>query len=95
MKKLLALALSVLSVGFVVSSAEAKAAGSPAATVTTNAGEPQINIRLGNNRRRNRRVVRRTRVSRDGRRIVTRTTRSNGRRTVTRTRTVRRPYRRY
>lgn len=95
MKKLLALALSVISIGFVASSVEAKAVKSSATTITANAGEPQIRVQLGNrNRRRNRRVVRTTRVSPNGRRVVNRTYRSNGRRVVVRKRVYRRPYRR-
>ena len=94
MKKLLTLVLAVLSVGFVASAVEAKASGTSAATVAANAANPQIGIRIGgNNRRRNRRVVRTTRVSPNGRRIVTRTYRTNGR-VVTRRHVIRR-YRRY
>lgn len=94
MKKLLTLVMAVLSVGFVASTGEAKTSESSATTVAANAANPQINVRLGgNNRRRNRRVVRTTRVSPNGRRIVTRTYRPNGR-VVTRKRVIRR-YRRY
>lgn len=69
MKKLLALSLSVLSIGFVASPAvEAKATESPAATMTANAVAPQIKIQIGN-RNRNRRVrtTTTTRIVRVGR----------------------------
>lgn len=89
MKKLLALTLAVLSVGFVISPVQAKTTESSANTIKANSLEPQYR-----NRQRNRRVVRTTRVSRNGRRIVTRTIRPNGR-VVVRKRVIRRPYRRY
>jgi hypothetical protein len=71
MKKLLTLALSVVSIGFVALPANAKAAESPLAAITANAVEPQIRITIGRNRNRNRnrraRVVTQTRVVRYGR----------------------------
>ena len=76
MKKFLALVLTVLSIGFTASAVEAKTAAPKSAATVTTAAEPQINVRIGNKRRR-RRVVRRRvvvtrRVSRNGRRVVTR-----------------------
>jgi len=55
MKKLLALTLSVATLGFVASSAEAKATETSlaaATTASTNAVEPQIRIQLGGQRNR-------------------------------------------
>jgi len=63
MKKLLALTLSLASIGFVASSAEAKAAGtanSSAATVA--AATPQMRIQIGQGRRNNRRFNHRVRT---------------------------------
>lgn len=62
MKKLIVFSLMLGTMIFVVPSVEAK---STAAAVT--AAAPQINVRLGQNRRRNRRVVTTTRVTRVGR----------------------------
>lgn len=59
MKKLLTLVLSLASVGFVASSAEAKEAGrsnSPAATMAASAIAPQWGNRRGRGRGNNRRV---------------------------------------
>ena len=74
MKKLLALALSLASIGFVASSAEAKSsASSNASAATLAAVAPQGNRRFGqgrwNNRRYNRhaRTVTQTRLVRYGR----------------------------
>ena len=91
MKKLSALALSVLSISFAVSSVEAKTIETGVNTFAINAELPQIRVRIGseNNRRRNRRVIKTTRVSRNGRRVVTKTYRPNGR-VVTRKRVIRR-----
>ena len=90
MKKFLALSLSILSIGFVVSPVEAKASETSVIKSAENTVAPQIRVQIGgNNRRRNRRVVRTTRVSRNGRRIVTKTYRPNGR-VVTRRRVIRR-----
>ena len=83
MKKFLTLMLTVLSIGFVASAAEAKTAATENAV--TVAAESQINIRLGNRRRRQvvrRRVVRRPVVRR--RVITTRRVTPNGRRVVRR-----------
>lgn len=71
MKKLLGLALSLASIGFVASSAEAKATGSSATAATTvsaNAAAPQWRNRdwRGRNNRRVR-VVTQTRTVRRGR----------------------------
>ena len=66
MKKLLALTLSLASIGFVASSAEAKAAGPSAAPAATAAAAPQW--RRGRNNRRVR-VVTQTRLVRVGRRV--------------------------
>lgn len=71
MKKLLALTLSLASIGFVATSVEAKAAGSSNSSATrTAAVVPQVRIQLGGNRRNNRRVrtVTQTRLVRAGRR---------------------------
>lgn len=92
MKKILTTALMVVSVGLVTSSAKADASKISAAA--NGNAEPQIIVRSGN-RRRNRRVYRTTRISPNGRRVVTRTYRANGRRVVVRKRVIRRPYRRY
>lgn len=94
MKKLLTLALSVLSIGFVASSVEAKSSASSPTTITANAAEPQLRVVVGGrnrrtNRRVNRRVVRTRRISPNGRRVVTRTYRRNGT-VVTRRRVIRR-----
>lgn len=51
MKKLIALTLSLASLGFVATSAEAKAAGSPAAKIASHASAPQS--RRQNDRGRN------------------------------------------
>jgi hypothetical protein len=61
MKKLLALTLSLASVGFVASSTEAKAA----------AAAPQVRVQIGQGRRYNRRVrvVNQTRLVRSGRQV--------------------------
>ena len=73
MKKLLGLTLSLASIGFVASSAEAKAtapSASPAAAVAANAAAPQWgdrNRRWRNNRRV--RVTTQTRLVRRGRRV--------------------------
>jgi hypothetical protein len=73
MKKLLALALSVVSIGFAAVPANTEAAESSTAAITANAVEPQIRITIGRNRNRNRnrnrraRVVTQTRVVRYGR----------------------------
>jgi hypothetical protein len=72
MKKLLALALSLASIGFVASSAEAKASNTSAATVMAVA--PQVNIRIGQGRRNRRfsrrvRTVTQTRLVRHGRQL--------------------------
>jgi hypothetical protein len=67
MKRLLGLTLSLASIGFVASPAEAKAAGasvSPAAAVASSAVEPQWR-----NRNRRVRVVTQTRLVRRGRRV--------------------------
>ena len=88
MKKFLALTLSVLSIGFAASSVEAKAAESPVSEITAKAVS-QIRVRIGGTHRRRRRVVRTTRVSPNGRRVVTRTYRPNGQ-VVTRKRVIRR-----
>lgn len=73
MKKLLGLMLSLASIGFVASSAEAKAAGAsyaPATTIASSAVEPQWQNR--NERRRINRRVRvttQTRLVRRGRQV--------------------------
>lgn len=76
MKKLLSIALSLASIGFVASAAEAKAAGTPLSTATTLAAvAPQVRIQLGGGRRNNRRfnhpvrVVTQTRLVRVGRQM--------------------------
>jgi hypothetical protein len=74
MKRLLALTLSLASIGFVASSAEAKAAGTSKSSAATVAVAPQVRIQLGgrrNNRRFNRRVrtVTQTRLVRYGRQV--------------------------
>jgi hypothetical protein len=75
MKKILALTLSLASIGFVATSAEAKTAGSSNSSATTiSAVAPQGRIQLGGNRRNNRRfnhrvrTVTQTRLVRVGRR---------------------------
>jgi hypothetical protein len=91
MKKLLTLVLLLLSIGFIASPAKAKATESPATIIVANtASAAQIKVQIGgNNRRRNRRIIRTTRVSPNRRRVVTRTTyRGNGR-IVTRKRVIR------
>jgi hypothetical protein len=77
MKKLLSLALSLASIGFVASSAEAKASEASIAPATTIAATaPQVRIQLGggrrNDRRYNRRVrtVTQTRLVRYGRQVI-------------------------
>jgi len=67
MKKLLALTLSLASLGFVASSAEAKTA----ASLSANAVAPQVRVQLGRGRRYNRRVriVTQTRLVRHGRQV--------------------------
>ncbi|MGB8507947.1 MAG: hypothetical protein WCD76_06070 [Pyrinomonadaceae bacterium] len=92
MKKLLALTLSLASIGFVASSARA-AESSNALTVSTLAAAPQVQIQLGGGRRNNRRFNRgvrtstQTRLVRVGRQVYRETYqvtyRPNGR-TVTR-----------
>jgi len=85
MKKLLVIALSVLSIGFAASAAEAKTSNSAAVAVTANAaGDPQIRVQIGGRQRRNRRVVRRVITTRRarGNRVVVR------RRVVTRRRPI-------
>lgn len=62
MKKLLALTLSLASIGFVATSAEAKAAGTSNSSAATSAAAPQIRIQLGGGRRNNRRFNRRVRT---------------------------------
>jgi hypothetical protein len=72
MKKILSLALTLASIGFVTSSAEAKTPGAANSSVVA-AAAPQVRIQLGgggrNNRRFNRRVrtVTQTRLVRYGR----------------------------
>ena|ERR1051325_4732400 len=69
MKRLIVFVLSLASIGFVASSAEAKAAElsmSPAAVISTSAVAPQ---RRGDWRGRRARVVTRTRLVRSGRRV--------------------------
>lgn len=61
MKKFLVFSLMLGSMVFIVPSVEAK---STSAAITA---DPQINVRLGQNRRRGRRVVTSTRVTRVGR----------------------------
>ena len=68
MKKLLALVLSVLSVGFVGVPANAKATESPSANIAANSVNPQIQIQIGRrNRYRRTRVVTQRRIVRIGR----------------------------
>lgn len=76
MKKLLALTLSLASIGFVASSAEAKATGRVATQTTLIAANasPQVRIQLGGGRRNHRynrrvRIVTQTRLVRAGRRV--------------------------
>lgn len=74
MKKILALALSLASLGFVASSAEAKTRGasvSPAVTIATNAAQGQWRNRDRWNRRNNHRVrvSTQTRLVRYGRQV--------------------------
>src|SRR5688572_27038661 len=75
MRKLLALALSLATIGFVASSADAKAASASNATMAATANAlPQGGLRLGQgrrNRRYNRRVrtVTQSRLVRVGRRV--------------------------
>jgi hypothetical protein len=89
MKKLLVLALAVLSLGF-VPAAEAKTAESTSASITVAVGEPQIRIRIGQPRR-NRRSYRgyrnygqwrRNQVRNRRARYVTQTYWRNGRRYI-------------
>ena len=71
MKKLLGLTLSLASIGFVASSAEAKTAGpsaSPATTVSTTAAATQWPSRRGRYNRRVR-VTTQTRLVRRGRQV--------------------------
>jgi hypothetical protein len=66
MKKILALTLSLASIGFVASSAEAKAAQSsisPATIIAANSAVPQVRIQIGSGRRNNRRNNRRVRTT--------------------------------
>src|SRR5688500_4822206 len=75
MRKILALALSLATIGFVASSADAKAAGASKATMAVTANAvPQGDIRFGEgrrNRRYNRRVrtITQSRLVRIGRRV--------------------------
>jgi hypothetical protein len=74
MKKILALTLSLASIGFVASSAEAKANDSIAKTAIAASAAPQVRIQLGGGRRNgrfNRRAptVTQTRFVRAGRRV--------------------------
>ena len=79
MKKLLALTLSLASIGFVASSAEAKASGASNSVAATNATAAPATVQWGrNNRRANRRVrtVTQSRLVRVGRRVFRETYKS-------------------
>lgn len=88
MKKLLALTLSLASIGFVASPAEAKASGANVSTAAA-AVAPAATVQWGRNNRRRARTVMQTRLVRSGRRVFRETYqityRPNG---VTRTRLI-------